>query len=134
MKKKPINSTWLPSSVCWLSLLMVGVFGLTIFETAYRRKEIGIRKVYGAKTSDILWNFNRTYLRIITICSIIASPFALVLHGQMATKLYYPNQPVTVGFSDSFCHYNNTYTYDCNYTELPCCNKQPDRELKNRII
>ena len=45
-------------------------------QRAFKRKKLRIRKVYGAKTSDILWNFNRTYLRIITICSIIASPFA----------------------------------------------------------
>ena len=119
-------------SLLAIIISLVGVFGLTIFETAYRRKEIGIRKVYGAKTSDILWNFNRTYLRIITICSIIASPFAWFFMEQMATKLYYPNQPVTVGFSDSFCHYNNTYTYDCNYTELPCCNK-PTRQKNLKI-
>lgn len=36
-------------SLLAIIISLVGVFGLTIFETAYRRKEIGIRKVYGAK-------------------------------------------------------------------------------------
>ena len=76
--EKETNQQYMVTLFSLLAIIisLVGVFGLTIFETAYRRKEIGIRKVYGAKTSDILWNFNRTYLRIITICSIIASPFA----------------------------------------------------------
>lgn len=76
--EKETNQQYMVTLFSLLAIIisLVGVFGLTIFETEYRRKEIGIRKVYGANTRDILWKFNRTYLRIITICSIIASPIA----------------------------------------------------------
>jgi len=63
-----------------LSILvsLVGVFGLVVFETQYRRKEISIRKVHGAAVGEILGLFNKLYIRIIIICFIIASPIAYI--------------------------------------------------------
>ena len=67
--------------VTLLSLLailisLVGVFGLVIFEAEHRSKEIALRKVYGATISQILWMFNRSYLRLVVVCSAVAAPFA----------------------------------------------------------
>ena len=61
---------------CLLAIIIsiVGVFGLVIFETEYRRKEIGIRKVFGAEISNILSMFNIVYIRILLICFVIAVP------------------------------------------------------------
>lgn len=55
---------------------VVGVFGLVVFDSESRRKEIGVRKVLGSTTGEILWMFNKNYLRILVVCFIIASPFA----------------------------------------------------------
>lgn len=55
---------------------LVGVFGLVVFDTQYRRKEIGIRKVHGATVMEILNMFNKSYLKIVTICFVIAAPLA----------------------------------------------------------
>lgn len=55
---------------------IVGVFGLVLFETQYRRKEIGIRKINGAPTGQILLMFNKTYIRIVSVCFIISIPIA----------------------------------------------------------
>lgn len=71
----------LNKTITWLSALaiiisIVGVFGLTLFETQYRRKEIGIRKVHGAKISQIINMFNKVYFRIICVCFIIAAPIS----------------------------------------------------------
>lgn len=55
---------------------IVGVFGLVLFETQYRRKEIGIRKINGATTGQILLMFNKTYIRIVSVCFIISVPIA----------------------------------------------------------
>lgn len=57
-------------------LSVVGVFGLVLFETQYRRKEIGIRKVYGASIGEILAMFNLVYLRVVVVCFVIAAPIA----------------------------------------------------------
>ena len=63
-------------SVLAIIISLVGVFGLTIFETQYRRKEIGVRKVFGASTRQILWQFNRASLKVAILCSAIAMPVA----------------------------------------------------------
>lgn len=55
---------------------LVGVFGLVLFETQYRRKEIGVRKVMGATVTEILNMFNRKFVWIVMVCFVIAAPFA----------------------------------------------------------
>ena len=53
---------------------IIGVFGLVLFETQYRRREIGIRRVHGASVGGILRMFNRKYLYIVAACSAVAIP------------------------------------------------------------
>lgn len=55
---------------------IVGVFGLVVFETQYRTKEIGIRKIHGATVGEILKMFNRGFIRIVLICFVVAAPMA----------------------------------------------------------
>lgn len=57
-------------------LSLVGVFGLVVFENQYRRREIGLRKIYGSTIGQILLRFNRKFLIIIAICFIVALPIA----------------------------------------------------------
>lgn len=69
------------SLISWFSLIavlisMVGVFGLVVFESEYKRKEIGVRKVLGSTTGQILVMFNRRYIKILVICFLIATPIA----------------------------------------------------------
>lgn len=55
---------------------IVGVFGLVVFDSEYRQKEIGIRKVLGSTTEQIIIMFNKTYFRILAICFVFAAPMA----------------------------------------------------------
>ena len=55
---------------------IMGVFGLVLFETQYRRKEIGIRRVNGASVQSILEMFNLQFLRITLICAAVAIPIS----------------------------------------------------------
>ena len=55
---------------------IVGVFGLVVFDSEYRRKEVGIRKVMGATTASILVMYNKTYLRLVGLCFVLAAPLA----------------------------------------------------------
>ena len=57
-------------------LSLMGVFSLVMFETLYRKKEIGIRKVLGASIYEVLMMFGCRYFWIVLICSVIAIPFA----------------------------------------------------------
>lgn len=53
---------------------LMGVFGLVTFETQYRQKEIGMRKVMGATVGEILFLFYSKFFRIILICFLLATP------------------------------------------------------------
>lgn len=53
---------------------LMGVFGLVMFETEHRRKEIGIRRVNGATIPEILKMFNRRFVRIVAVCFVVALP------------------------------------------------------------
>ena len=55
---------------------LMGVFGIVLFETQHRRREIGIRKVYGATTDNVITMFARRYAIIVGICFVIAAPVA----------------------------------------------------------
>ena len=64
------------SVVCTL-ITLIGVFCLMMFESEYRRKEIGIRKIVGATTGEIVTMLCKQYIPLILISFVIAAPIAL---------------------------------------------------------
>ena len=74
-----------------LSILIsvIGVFGLVLFETQYRRKEIGIRRVHGSSVASILKMFNVMYLRIVAICSLVAVPVSYLVIDRWMQQFAY---------------------------------------------
>jgi putative ABC transport system permease protein len=74
-----------------LSILIsvIGVFGLVLFETQYRRKEIGIRRVHGSSVASILKMFNIMYLRIVVICSLVAVPVSYLVIDRWMQQFAY---------------------------------------------
>ncbi|MEZ4896522.1 MAG: ABC transporter permease [Saprospiraceae bacterium] len=57
----------------------LGLFGLTAFTMQKRRKEIGIRKVLGASTHQILINLTREHMTLVFAAALIGAPVAYVL-------------------------------------------------------
>lgn len=55
---------------------IVGVFGLVVFESEYKRKEIAVRKVLGSTTGEVLYMFNVSYFWILLICFVLGAPVA----------------------------------------------------------
>lgn len=66
-KEENLRSLITVFSILAIIISLVGVFGLVIFETQYRRKEISIRKVHGAAVGEILYMFNKSYLKVVCI-------------------------------------------------------------------
>ena len=68
---------------------LMGVFGIVIFETQYRRKEIAIRRVFGATTSGLLWMFNSRYVQIVGACFLLSVPVAYyIIHEWQKSFVY----------------------------------------------
>ena len=57
-------------------IAVLGLFGLAIFTGEKRKKEIGIRKILGAKVSQIYVMLTKEYVKLILIAFILASPIA----------------------------------------------------------
>ena len=66
-------------SLLAILISIIGVFGMTMFESEYRRKEIGIRKVFGSSTKEILTMFNKRYLYILLACFVVAAPIGYMV-------------------------------------------------------
>jgi putative ABC transport system permease protein len=75
-KEIALNSLITLFSLLAIFISIVGVFGLVVFDSECRRKEIGIRKILGASTIGIIAMFNRAYFRILMVCFVIAAPVA----------------------------------------------------------
>lgn len=61
---------------------LMGVFGIVLFEMQHRRREIAIRRVFGATTVGMLWMLNRRYASIVAICFVVAAPVAWYIVGE----------------------------------------------------
>ena len=68
---------------------IIGVFGLVLFETQYKRREIGIRRIHGASAAGILKMFNRKYLYIVAICSAVAIPISYYIIDRWMQQFVY---------------------------------------------
>lgn len=64
-------------SIIFLLINLIGVFCISMFETEYRRKEIGIRKVAGATTCEIIWMLCKRYSWLILISFAVSLPVAM---------------------------------------------------------
>lgn len=58
-------------------IALMGVFGIVLFETQHRRREVAVRKVMGATTAEILRLFNRHYIQLAVVSFVIAAPLSL---------------------------------------------------------
>ncbi|MBQ8937229.1 MAG: FtsX-like permease family protein [Bacteroidaceae bacterium] len=76
-----ISQVLLFSIIC-LVITLIGVFCLTLFETEYRRKEIGIRKVFGSTEEAILLMLSRRYVLLILVAFVLGAPLAWYIGSQ----------------------------------------------------
>lgn len=82
-------------TVIAIIISLMGVLGLVIFETQYRRKEIGVRRVHGSTIIDILKMFNMKFVKLLLGCFIVAAPVSwLIVDYYYSTYAY--SAPISV--------------------------------------
>lgn len=63
----------------WCMLIsIIGLFGMVVFTCHKRIKELGIRKVNGATTTELILNVNKSFLISILIAYVIALPIIII--------------------------------------------------------
>ena len=63
-------------SVIAIFISCIGLFGLSLFVIERRKKEIGVRKVNGAKITEVMFLLNKDFIRWVLIAFVIACPLA----------------------------------------------------------
>ncbi len=78
----------------WFGVLAViiaclGLYGLTAYSTARRTKEIGIRRVNGASTREIMFMFSVDFTKLIAVAFIIICPVSYYLMHRWLQNFMY---------------------------------------------
>ncbi|HSH51607.1 MAG TPA: FtsX-like permease family protein [Bacteroidales bacterium] len=76
-------------TICSILISILGLYGLTIFIAEKRIKEIGIRKVLGAKKKSIIILLSKGYFCLIMIASLIAWPVVFYLMKKWLNNFSY---------------------------------------------
>lgn len=82
---------------CALSVLIsiIGILGLIFFETQYKKREIGVRRVFGSSVSQILKMLNVAYIKIASICFVVSIPISIIII-KMWLKSFTYQSPIPV--------------------------------------
>jgi len=72
-----------------LFICSMGLLGITLILTQQRIKEIGIRKVNGARQKEILYLLNKDFMIWVIIALIIASPVAFIAMNKWLENFAY---------------------------------------------
>jgi putative ABC transport system permease protein len=72
-----------------IAIACLGLYGLILFYLIRKRKEIGIRKINGARVIDIIEMLNREFVKWIAIAFIISLPISwYVMHKWLQNFAY----------------------------------------------
>ncbi len=66
-----------------VSISCLGLFGIAIYSTEIRMKEIGIRKTFGASEQGIIFMLSRGFLKLVSIAIIIGVPICYLLFDRV---------------------------------------------------
>jgi putative ABC transport system permease protein len=67
----------------------LGLIGLSIFATNQRRKEIGLRKVNGSTSTQIIWLLTLDFTRLIAISFVISIPVTVIIMQKWLSNFAY---------------------------------------------
>ena len=89
-------SVYLTFAVIAIVISCLGLFGLSLFDIRQRYREIGIRKVNGAKLKDIYLLLVQKYVRLLAISFVVSVPVAVAVIYQY-TLNFAVKAPMGVG-------------------------------------
>src|SRR5437667_277192 len=89
--KKEQTSAWLMNIATGITIFIscIGLFGLTMFTTERRTREIGIRKVLGASVPDIAALLGKDFIMLVIVALFVASPIAWLCMRKWLQDLAY---------------------------------------------
>ncbi|WP_373552113.1 ABC transporter permease [Haliscomenobacter sp.] len=71
-----------------ISIASMGLFGMVVFTTETRLKEIGIRKVMGASSGNLVFLLSRGFLTLLSISALIALPVTYLFFENVVLRRF----------------------------------------------
>ncbi|KPL16028.1 MAG: hypothetical protein AMS26_06185 [Bacteroides sp. SM23_62] len=94
-----MGSMLLYFAILAIVIACMGLFGLALFNTEQRTREIGIRKVFGSSVSGVVLLLSGKFSRWVLLANILAWPVAyLIVREYMQMYAYKINLPVWIFF------------------------------------
>ncbi len=88
-QEKDFSQTFSFFTFLAIFIAALGLFGLSYYRINQRIKEIGVRKVNGAKVSEILAMLNRDFIRWVAVAFVIATPIAYYVMNKWLENFAY---------------------------------------------
>jgi putative ABC transport system permease protein len=88
-QEQRIASLFSVFTILSITIAVIGLVGLVSYSAEQRKKEIGIRKVFGASISGIYIMINTQYVRLVCISLLIATPIAWFLMQEWLNSFPY---------------------------------------------
>ena len=79
-----------------ISIASMGLFGMVVFTTETRLKEIGIRKVMGASDGNLIYLLSRGFLVLLSISALIALPVTYLFFENFVLTNFPYHTPVQI--------------------------------------
>jgi ABC-type antimicrobial peptide transport system permease subunit len=79
-----------------ISIASMGLFGMVVFTTETRLKEISIRKVMGASSGNLIYLLSRGFLLLLTLSALIALPVTYLFFESVVLINFPYHTPVRV--------------------------------------
>jgi putative ABC transport system permease protein len=84
-----IRTIFIYCMILAISIAILGLVGMSVFLTERRTKEIGIRKVNGAKVVEVMFMLNKDFLKWVVMAFVIACPIAwYAMHAWLQNFAY----------------------------------------------
>lgn len=94
-----MSSMLLYFAILAIVIACMGLFGLALFNTEQRTREIGVRKVFGSSVSGVILLISGKFSRWVLLANILAWPVAyLIVKQYMQMYAYKINLPVWIFF------------------------------------
>ncbi|MEZ4945450.1 MAG: ABC transporter permease [Cyclobacteriaceae bacterium] len=113
-----------------LIIACLGLFGLAAFSAEQRTKELGIRKVLGAKVSQLVLLFSAEFTKLIVISILIASPIAYFLVDSWLQEFAYRTPIDLWAFVVATASALTIAIVTISYQSLTAAYKNPTETLK----
>jgi putative ABC transport system permease protein len=88
------NSSALISIFALITIFIacLGIYGLALYSSQQRSKEIGIRKINGAKVSEVMAMLNENFVKWVVVAFVIATPVAYYVMNQWLENFAYKTE------------------------------------------